>query len=698
MVKKINITAFLLVSFSLFFCNCLLSRDIDTSAERTLIEVLDDFAGKYEVFFSYEKSMISDISVNFEFNEEENLHMALSRLFSSLDLKFDTFGSKYVVIYRDSEASQKDLTKLKHHFKEIEKIESKGRVKIAKRKKSPPFLSPKTISEIVALPDVEQINGTVKDEFGEPLLGASVVVLESGTGTVTDIDGNFSLEIPAFPVSLKFSYTGYTDQTILIENSQTNLNIILEEGLNLEEVVVTSRKREESLQDVPVAITAISGRKLEAVQANDISSVASIAPNVNFSFGGAVSGASSAAVVYIRGVGQNDFLQTLDPGVGIYVDGVYMGRSVGSVLDLVEPERVEVLRGPQGSLFGRNTIGGAISLVSKEPSDKKEGFIKALVGADNRYGFQGSLNIPFSKVFKGRVSAKYHNRDGYVDRLLAGDDLGSDNSLGIRANLLYQPNKKFKLKFNFDYTREDETGAAEEQLNPNGVFANLFNNNIVQDTLCPTNGNPECFQNTVSTAPFTTNEIAPNFNQVDLYGGAIIGEYSFTDELNIKSITSYRNLASNFTRGSDGGPAVLFQTNNDYDQTQFSQELQLQGSYEKVDFVGGLYFFSESGTDFNLVEASSLPFIPTFPLESGGDIDNSSFAAFGELTFHVTDKFHLTGGLRFTNETKRYDPLAFAVNAPVQDFVSRGFRELEFSQVTWRGIAAYDVSDNINSF
>ena len=698
MAKKINLTILMWISISVLANVSLFANNLENSSDRALIEVLDEFSERYNVFFSYEKHLVKDISVDFDFKKNEELHFALDRLLISLGLSYDTFGKKYIVIYKDSEASQKDLTKLRHHFNEIEKIESKGNVKIVAKDKSRKSLSRKNVAQLTAFAAVESVSGTVRDESGEALIGASVVVAGTTNGTTTDVDGKFSLDVPSFPLTLEISYTGYTSQTLVVNTARNNLDIVLSEGLNLNEVIVTSRKREESLQDVPVAITAVSGRKLEAIEATDISSVSTLAPNVNFSFGGAVSGASSAAVVYIRGVGQNDFLQTLDPGVGIYIDGVYMGRSIGSVLDLVDPERVEVLRGPQGSLFGRNTIGGAISLVSKDPGDEFEGYIKAIGGDYNRFGLQGSLNIPFSKTFKGRVSAKYHRRDGYVERLLVGDDLGSDNSIGARANFLYEPSKKFRLKLNFDYTREDETGAAEEQLNPNGVFANLYNNNILQDTLCPDNNNPDCFQNTISTEEYTTNEIAPNFNQVDLFGGAMIGEYDISDALSLRSITSYRNLASNFTRGSDGSPVVLFQTNNDYDQSQFSQELQFTGTYDKVDFVSGLYFFSEQGSDFNIVEASDLPFIPTFPLESGGDIDNSSFAAFGEATFHLTNKFHLTGGLRYTTETKRYDPLAFAVNHPTPDFVTRGFRELDFSRVTWRAIAAYDVTDNINAY
>ncbi|MFS4482674.1 TonB-dependent receptor [Hyunsoonleella sp. 2307UL5-6] len=687
----------LVFAVAIGFSTSVMANNVDpVSQNKLLTEVLVEFENRYNVLFSYNKSLVKDINVEFAFNNEEELESSLKRLLALVELNYDTYGDKYIVIYRQSEEAERDLDLVLKHFKEIEEIESKGRLRISRKNKGKSNLA-NVKEELEALTAVENISGIVTDNNQNPLLGATIAIQGTSIGVVTDIDGKFSLEVSSFPVTLKVSYVGYTTETLVINSAQTNLNIVLTEGLSLDEIIVTSRKREESLKDVPVAVTAISGRKLEAIQANDITAISDIAPNVNFSFGGAVSGASSAAVVYIRGVGQNDFLQTLDPGVGIYIDGVYMGRSVGSVLDLVDPERVEVLRGPQGTLFGRNTIGGAISLTSKDPSDKKEGYIKALTGAYNRIGVQGSVNLPFSETFKARVSAKYHKRDGYVERLLVGDDLGSDNSIGMRANFLFEPSDKFKLRFNFDYTKEDETGAAEEQLNPNGVFVDLFNNNVVMDPDCP-NNNPDCHQNTVSTTPYTTNEIAPNFNKVDLYGIALNGEYKISKTVNLKSITSYRNLAAAFTRGSDGGPAVLFQTNNDYDQSQFSQELQLISSTDKLDFVTGLYYFSETGSDFNMVEATSLPFIPTFPLEAGGDIDNSSFAAFAEGTFHVTDRFHFTGGLRYTTETKRYDPLAFAVNSPTPNFVTRGFRSLDFNKVTWRTIAAYDISKNMNFY
>lgn len=698
MKKKSHITITLLINFLLLFSNPLISSDFSNNNERYLIEIIDEFSATYNVFFSYEQAMIEDVKVDFEYDKDEPLNSALQKLMTLVNLDYEIIGDKYIAIYKKTEDSISDLSKLKHHFKEIEKIESKGRVNIF-NKNSDLLSGTKNISQLPEISKlIETIRGTIKDEDGEALIGASVVIAGTGTGTTTDIDGSFSLDVESLPVTLEISYTGYRQKDVFVEDSNINLNIVLSNGLNLETIVVTSRKREESLKDVPVAITAVSGRKLEALQANDISSVASIAPNVNFSFAGTTSGSPSAAVIYIRGVGQNDFLQTLDPGVGVYVDGVYMGRTIGSVLDLVDPERVEVLRGPQGSLFGRNTIGGAISLSSKDPSDEFEGYIKATTGAFNRIGVQGSVNVPFSDTFKARVSAKYHRRDGYVERLIAGDDLGNDNSFGARANFLYEPSEKFRLKVNLDYTLEDERGAAEEQIGPDGVFATLYNNNIIGDTLCPQSGNPECFQNTVSTEPYTTNETAPNFSEVNAFGSALIAEYDVNDILSLKSISSFRDLSSEFTRGSDGSPVELFQTQNDYNQSQFSQEVQLIGSSEKLDFVSGLYFFNESGTDLANVEAGALPFIPTFPLLSGGEISNSSIAFFGEATLNVTDKLHLTGGIRFTSETKKFNPNSFAVNFAEPRLVSEGFRELNFNNVTWRGIAAYEITDDINVY
>ncbi len=187
-----------------------------------------------------------------------------------------------------------------------------------------------------------------------------------------------------------------------------------------ETIVVTARKREESLQETPISVSAFSGRGLEARGVQSTEGLAQITPNLTLQNNPSFSGASNSAAIYIRGIGQQDFVPTVEPGVGVYVDGVYVARSLGSILDLVDFERVEVLRGPQGTLFGRNTIGGAISVTTKAPSQNLEGTGSVGVGTDNQVVVKGTINVPLSETVALRASAGYFNQDGYVTRTFDG--------------------------------------------------------------------------------------------------------------------------------------------------------------------------------------------------------------------------------------------------------------------------------------
>ena len=162
----------------------------------------------------------------------------------------------------------------------------------------------------------------------------------------------------------------------------------------IEEIVVTAQKREENLQDTPIAITAFTEEALEGRMINDISKLADFTPNVIFDTTTPISGLSNGAAVFIRGIGQLDFAMTTDPGVGTYIDGVYSSRAVGGVLDVVDIERIEILRGSQGTLFGRNTIGGAINITTKRPAEEFGGMVEATFGEFERTDFKGSLDVP----------------------------------------------------------------------------------------------------------------------------------------------------------------------------------------------------------------------------------------------------------------------------------------------------------------
>jgi len=201
----------------------------------------------------------------------------------------------------------------------------------------------------------------------------------------------------------------------------------------LEEVTVTARKRSENLQEVPISITALSGAALEARGVENLAGIAHFAPDLQIDSTAAVSGSSVSSTIFIRGIGQTDFTPNSDPGVGVYVDGVYLARSVGSLLDLIDVQSVEVLRGPQGTLFGKNTIGGALNVTSRPPSNEASGHVEVQGGNFARHNFKGSFDAPVSDTLLTSLAFASLNEDGYQKRILASDapDLGNLNRLVV---------------------------------------------------------------------------------------------------------------------------------------------------------------------------------------------------------------------------------------------------------------------------
>jgi len=225
----------------------------------------------------------------------------------------------------------------------------------------------------------------------------------------------------------------------------------------IEEVVITARKREENLQETPIAVSAYSGDNMEKRGVTKLNGVAEFAPNMSFQNNPSFSGASNSASIYIRGVGQKEFLPTTEPGVGLYVDGVYIARSVGAVLDLVDIAQVEVLRGPQGTLFGRNTIGGAISITSQKPASTFGGKVSVSVGTDNALVVKGSVDLPFSETLLSRLSVADMSQDGYVERI-DSVELGDDETSTGRFNLLWTPHNDLELNVSTELSRDRENG------------------------------------------------------------------------------------------------------------------------------------------------------------------------------------------------------------------------------------------------
>ncbi len=447
-----------------------------------------------------------------------------------------------------------------------------------------------------------------------------------------------------------------------------------DQGFALEEIVVTARKVEENLQDAPIAVSAFTGAGLQRRGFTDISSVARVTPNLVFDTAPPISGNSAGAAVFLRGVGQLDFTINVDPGVGVYIDGVYMSRSIGSVIDLVDIDRVEILRGPQGTLFGRNTIGGAIQLVTKRPGDEFGGRIKTIVGSDSRIDVQASLDVPLSPTLKSRFSVLSRQRDGYVIDG-RGVDLGDDDTLGASAQFVWDASDSLSFRLSSDYSKDDENGAPNV---PIELFAFDGDFGLVGGGPSPSGGDdfgtrfnffaPNCPFDAVSVVSnlncfgpqYETNDIErtnSNFpltkSENDISGVSLTIDYS-APWADFKSITAVRNLEAEFARDSDHSPFPIFATANLQDQDQFTQEFQLSGSGERSKWVLGAYYFEEEAFEFTQI------FLPAFggPVLLNGlfynDVDNDSNALYGEYTFDFTDRWSATFGARYSDESKSY--------------------------------------------
>jgi iron complex outermembrane receptor protein len=226
------------------------------------------------------------------------------------------------------------------------------------------------------------------------------------------------------------------------------------------DIVVSARRREESIQNVPISIAAFGGSALAERQIDSADKLTQLAPNVQFSAVAPASGNSSSSAIFIRGVGQTDFLASTDPGVGFYVDGVYFARASGTAISLLDVDRVEVLRGPQGTLFGRNTVGGAIQVFSARPNfNGLSGNVGATLGDFSRRDLRGVLNVPISDTLAVRFAAIKRTREGYVTNVLTGRDLGDVNTFAARTSVLWKPSDNFEALLVGDYTKDDVHGS-----------------------------------------------------------------------------------------------------------------------------------------------------------------------------------------------------------------------------------------------
>jgi iron complex outermembrane receptor protein len=461
----------------------------------------------------------------------------------------------------------------------------------------------------------------------------------------------------------------------------------------LEEIVVTARKREENLQEAPVAVSAFSGETLRQQGIVDLRGIANATPNMQFSYGGNGSGGGNFAQIFIRGVGQPDFIITKDPGVGVYVDGVYLARAPGSVLEMLDVERIEVLRGPQGTLFGKNTEGGAVLVTTKKPTAETGVTAEIKAGSFKRRDISASLNLPLSgDTLALRVSALSRTQDGFYRHLLSMDDVrtpgqiapsesgfntGDINRQSGRATLLWSPSDTFSLSLSGDATKERQS-AVDYQLIavPRAANGTLAANVVAYNTNVGTPAGLPYDERWITREPWTTYSTWPGYNNSDIWGVSATMDWAL-GAVDLKSITAYRDLFVQTRVDADGTPAdIVSSGGTDIGQRQFSEELQISGAAfdENFDWIAGLWYFEEKARDRQV----SRQYVGLYQVTGvvGHDvtrdsyrwIEGTSYAAFLHGSYAFTPAWSLEAGLRYSKESKDFTFYQFRPLRNLSDF------------------------------
>jgi iron complex outermembrane receptor protein len=408
------------------------------------------------------------------------------------------------------------------------------------------------------------------------------------------------------------------------------------------DIIVTAERRATNLQETPLAVTAVTGETLQAAGVAVINDIAATVPNLTSTTGPQ---GSADANFFVRGVGQFDFIITNDPGVGLYVDGVYLGRTIGAMLDSGDIERVEVLRGPQGTLFGRNTLGGAISIVSRQPDPGEfSGNASVLYGSRDRIELTGAINAPIGEDSALRVSGFFREQDGFARNAVTGDLFGATDRYGGRAQLRLGLTETLTIDLSADYSldRSNPAPSVTRAIVP----APFFPPAALNDVFDPDN----FYRVFASNSPESRNE---TFG----FSGTITLEVG---DATLKSITAYRELDSFSTSDPDGTRFRLYDQDVTTTQNQFSQELQIAGEAlgGDLDYLLGGYFFREDAEQVlalcfaPISDPGAAPFQPCNTWTQGNDQTTKSYAVFGQARYAVTDAFSFTLGGRYTWDEK----------------------------------------------
>ncbi|MDR7132531.1 iron complex outermembrane receptor protein [Algoriphagus sp. 4150] len=566
------------------------------------------------------------------------------------------------------------------------------------------------------------IDGIILDSENLPLIGATVLIKGTNNYTITNENGEFSLKAPgSFPAKLQINFVAFKEYIQeLSEIPKNPLSVTLENDAELAEVLITARRRSEEVQKVPIPISVVGGPKLEESGSFNVNRIKELVPTVQL-----YSSNPRNTTLNIRGMGSTFGLTNdgIDPGVGFYVDGVYFARPAATALDFIDIEQIEVLRGPQGTLFGKNTTAGAFNITTRLPSYTPEGTVELSYGNYGYVQVKASITGPLSKKLAARASFSGTQRNGTIENIATGKYINDLNNLGFRGQLLYNPSSKVEILLAGDATSQRPDGYAQ-------VVAG-----VVETQRAPYRRFEQIIADLNYELPSRNafdrivDHDTPWRSKNDL-GGLSLNADIHLGEGTLTSTTAWRywNWGPSNDRDFTGLP-VLSLSQAPSRHEQFSQEIRYAGDFsEKLSGVFGVFYLSqnlntspyhteESGAaQWRFSQSSTSPLWATpgllegFGIRTTSTLESVGAAVFGQLDWAITEKLHFLPGIRFNYDKKEVDysrvtyggletndPELLAIKNSV--YSSQNFATNVENQ-NWSGQAslAYQFNDKVNAF
>jgi iron complex outermembrane receptor protein len=417
-----------------------------------------------------------------------------------------------------------------------------------------------------------------------------------------------------------------------------------EQDFNFEEIVVTAQRREETLQEVPVSVTVVDAPALQTSDVRSLEDLSAIAPG----FLATTDVGYAAAPLSIRGVGGpsggGNFFA--DEPVGVYLNDVYLARPSAVVADLVDVEAIQILRGPQGTLFGRNSTAGAVLVTSSRPTEEFEAYLEGTVARFDEYRIEGAISGPLTDRISGRLAVGYTERGDFADNLTTGEDVGGSENLTVRATTTWRVTDALSFDLIGEYLEREARPAtiAQTDVGLQGGISTPF-------TL------REDLDEILDDSEVTFND--PNVIDTDAYQATLLGNWDLGFAI-LDTVSAFRSEDLNGRQDSDSTALTLFNNNGGYETDQVSQEIRLSGEFNDIGFlqqiewlVGGFYFREEIDTVFNINNFQGFFGLGTAAtFDAAQELD--AYAGFADVTLHLTDWFRLLGGLRYSSETKDF--------------------------------------------